>query len=149
MSLADLTYASNTTGMCYPGRVPDGSLPQSCDLSGEHPIDAPPWVITAMLQHVLPPAGAASPRGLTCHGRINTTPAFRRIRAWSRSQYFDLGLRLALEMGDRYELVLWGDNLLDENVSHIDSVLNFLNDASYQSYLTEPRSFGMTVRIRY
>src|SRR4029079_18344239 len=27
VSLADLIYARNTTGMCYPGRVPDGTLP--------------------------------------------------------------------------------------------------------------------------
>jgi AraC-like DNA-binding protein len=41
--MADLTYESNTTGMCYPGRLADGTQPRSCDLTGEHPINAPVW----------------------------------------------------------------------------------------------------------
>lgn len=149
VSLADLTYAAHTTGMCYPGRVPDGSLPQSCDLSDEHPIDAPPWVINATLQHDHPTSwGNVSGRlDVSWTDQYNTS--FSADPRLVQESYFNVGLRLALQMHDRYELVVWGDNLFDQRVANIDSVLNLFNDASYQSFLTEPRSFGMTVRTRY
>lgn len=50
---------------------------------------------------------------------------------------------------DTYELALWGDNLLDEDGAHFDSVLNLFNDASYRSYLAAPRRCGATVRVRF
>ena len=43
VSYADFRYGKNTAGLCYPGRVPDGSAPGACDLAGERPVDAPPW----------------------------------------------------------------------------------------------------------
>jgi len=54
LSYADLQYKRNTTGMCYPGRPPDGSLPGTCDLRGEHPIDAPLWTTQVGLQYAVP-----------------------------------------------------------------------------------------------
>ena len=42
VSYADLVYASNTHGACYPGLAPNSrSSPGACDLSGEHPVNAP------------------------------------------------------------------------------------------------------------
>jgi outer membrane receptor protein involved in Fe transport len=63
--------------------------------------------------------------------------------------HFDVGLRLSAALGGRYEFVLWGDNLLNENVAYIDSLLNLFDDASYQSYFAEPRSYGLTLRMRF
>ena len=41
-----------------------------------------------------------------------------------------------------------GENLLDETVAYYDSVLNFFNDASFQSFLGPPRRFTLTLRVR-
>jgi hypothetical protein len=61
---------------------------------------------------------------------------------------FDIGLRLGARISERYEWVLWVENLLDEKIAQIDGPLNLFNDTSYQSFLSEPRTYGLTVRIR-
>src|SRR4030095_14003930 len=44
LSYADFSYDRHTTGQCYPGRVSDSpTMPGACDLSGEHPVNAPEW----------------------------------------------------------------------------------------------------------
>ena len=48
---------------------------------------------------------------------------------------FDVGMRVGATIGERYECALWVDNLLDEKLTQIDSVLNLFNDASYQSFI--------------
>ena len=51
---------------------------------------------------------------------------------------------------DNYELVLWAENLTDEEVVNIDAVLSlYAGDGSYQSYLQAPRSYGITFRTRW
>jgi hypothetical protein len=45
--------------------------------------------------------------------------------------------------------VLSGDNLLDERVASVDSVLNFFNDASYQSFLEDARRYSLRVRVHF
>jgi outer membrane receptor protein involved in Fe transport len=146
-SYADLTYVLNTTGMCFPGRVPDGSVPGSCDLSGEHPINAPPWVVNAAVIHSRPTDWG------TLYGRLEvswkdryntSSSADPRLKQASHS---DLGLRLGATFGNRFEGTLWVENLLDENVVNVDAVLNLFDDASYQSYLLQPRAFGATLRV--
>jgi hypothetical protein len=42
-----------------------------------------------------------------------------------------------------------GRNLLNENVVQITGLLNFFNDASWQSFFGEPRSYGLTMRARF
>ena len=61
---------------------------------------------------------------------------------------FEMGLRLGARINERYEYVLSVDNLLDEKLAQIDAPLNLFNDASYQSFLLEPRTYGVTLRIR-
>ena len=61
---------------------------------------------------------------------------------------FDVGMRLGARISERYECVLWVDNLLDEKLTQIDAVLNLFNDASYQSFMSAPRTYGVTLRIR-
>lgn len=149
ISVADLAYATNTTGACFPGRVPDGTAPRSCDLSGEHPIDAPVW---------------STHLGLLSERRVSWGELYARIDwSWTdeyntsfsadprlvQNDYSDVGLRIGTHIGQNYEIVLWADNLLDENVTVIDAVLSLFNDASYQSFMTEPRRYGATVRVRF
>jgi iron complex outermembrane recepter protein len=148
ISFADLTYGSNTTGVCYPGRTPDGSLPGSCDMTGEHPINAPPWMISASLQRETPVNwGTFFARiDVSWNDRYNTSfSADPRLIQQSR---FDVGMRLGARISDRYECVLWGTNLLDETLTQIDAPLNLFNDTSYQSFMSAPRTYGLTLRIR-
>ena len=101
----DIGNARNTTGMCFPGRFPDGSVPGSCDLSGERPVNAPPWSVEL---------------GVELPFAIGGVQAAARLDS--------------------------GENFLDETVVHFDSVLNFFNDASYQSFVALPRRYAVTLR---
>jgi outer membrane receptor protein involved in Fe transport len=147
VSFADLSYASNTTGMCYPGRMPDGSVPGSCDLSGEHPIDAPPWMINASLQHEQPVSwGALFARiNVSWNDQYNTS--YSADPRLIQKSSFDVGVRFGARIGERYECAIWADNLLDVKLTQIDTVLNFFNDASYQSFMSAPRTYGVTLRM--
>lgn len=149
VSLADLTYGTNTTGMCHPGRVPDGTEPGSCNLSGEHPIDAPVWATHAGLQYQRPASwGELYARvDWSWTDRYNTS--FSADPRLVQDAYSDIALRLGTRVGSGYELVLWGKNLLDEDVTTMDAVLNLFNDASYQSFMTQARSYGLTLRVSF
>lgn len=148
-SFADLKYARHTAGMCYPGRTPDGSLPLSCDLSGERPLNAPPWEIRLGLEHDAPTSWG----GIS--GRIDWSWTDRYHTAFSadprlmQDAHHDVGVRIGARIGDTCEITLWGRNLLDENVVQITGLLNFFNDTSWQSFFDEPRSYGITLRARF
>ncbi len=148
VSFADLTYASNTTGACYAGRVPDGSLPRSCDLTGEHPIDAPPWMINASVQHERPVSWGKLFGRLDVSWNDQYNTSFSADPRLIQEPRFDVGMRFGARIGERYECVLWVDNLLDETLTQIDAALNLFDDASYQSYMSAPRTYGVTLRIR-
>jgi outer membrane receptor protein involved in Fe transport len=149
VSFVDLEYARNTAGVCYPGRTPDGSQPLSCDLSGEQPLNAPPWEIHVGLQHAAPVSWGELFGRLdwSWTDRYNTT--FSADPRLLQDAYHDAAVRIGARIGERYELTLWGRNLLDENVVQITGLLNFFNDSSWQSFLAEPRSYGVTVRARF
>lgn len=149
ISLADLTYREHTTGMCYPGRVPDGSLPNSCDLSGEHPVDAPEWEIAAGLEHTLPTHWGRWFGRLDWSWTDEYNTSFSADPRLVQNDHHNIALRLGAGIGDLIDVTLWGENLLDEQVVYFDSVLNLFNDASYQSFLAEPRTWGVTVRARF
>jgi len=148
LSYADLTYGRNTTGMCYPGRVPDGSVAGSCDLSAEHPVDAPPW--SAQLGFEQPFTVGTAPARVridwSWSDRYNTS--FSADPRLVQDAYHDVALRLGLTLSSSVDLELAGENLLDEPVVYFDSVLNFINDASYQSFLALPRRYSLTLRAR-
>lgn len=149
VSFVDLEYARHTAGVCYPGRIPDGSLPLSCDLSGEQPLDAPPWEIHVGLQHTAPVSWGE------LFGRLDWSWTDRYHTTFSadprlvQDAYHDAGVRIGARIGERYELTLWGRNLLGESVVQITGLLNFFNDSSWQSFPAEPRSYGMTLRVRF
>jgi iron complex outermembrane receptor protein len=149
VSYADLRYDTNTHGLCYPGRVPDGSSPSSCDLSGKHPIQAPEWETHLDLQYQHPFGwGRVDARvGWSWTDDYNTS--FSADPSLSQDAYSSVGLRVGVHFGGAYDVIFWGENLLDETVSHFDSLLNLFNDASYQSYLANPRSYGVTFRCSF
>ena len=62
--------------------------------------------------------------------------------------YHDVALRLGLTLSPSVDLELACENLLDETAVYFDSVLNFINDASYQSFLAVPRRYSLNLRAR-
>lgn len=148
-SWADLRYAVNTHGLCHPGRTPDGSRPGTCTLSGEHPIQAPEWETHLGLNYRRPMGwGGLSARvDWSWTGDYNTS--FSADPRLTQPAHDIVSVRAGAQIGKACEVTLWGDNLLGETVSHFDALLNLFNDASYQSYLSPPRSYGLTFRFRY
>ena len=149
ISYADFTYEEYTSGLCYAGRTPDGSLPGTCDLSGEHPVNAPEWTT-----HL----------GLLYETDVSWGEVYARAD-WSWSDEYNtssqvdarlvqdaynwVNLRLGTRW-DAYEVVAWVDNAADEEVVNLDASMNlFANDKSYQSFRQAPRSYGLTVRAAF
>ena len=149
ISYADLTYDEYTNGLCYAGRTPDGSVPGTCDLSGEHPINAPEWTT-----HL----------GLVYETDVSWGDVYARADwSWSdeyntsfgadprlvQDAYSWLNFRLGTHWNS-YELVAWVENATDEDVVNIDATLNlFNNDKSYQTFRQAPRSYGLTLRAQF
>ena len=149
ISAVDLTYATNTTGACFPGRVPDGTAPRSCNLSGEHPIDAPVWSthVGLLSEHPHELGRLYARIDWSWIDRYNTS--FSADPRLVQNDTAMCALRIGARIGSSYEIVFWAENLLDEDVTVIDSVLNLFNDASYQSFMAEPRRYGATLRVRF
>jgi iron complex outermembrane recepter protein len=149
LSYANLEYARNTIGMCSPGRTPDGSLPGACDLSGEHPVDAPPWSAHIGIEHQFGVGGLDAAARLDWAWTDAYHTSFSADPRLDQPGYHDIALRLSVRLNESVELELAGENVLGETIVYIDSVLNFFNDASYQSYLAEPRRFAVTLRAHF
>ncbi len=148
VSLADLRYVTHRVGLCYPGRVPDGSTPTSCVLSGSHPIQAPKWETHLGLRYELPRSWGRFLARADWSWTDSYNTSFSADPRLTQAAYSLVSARIGVKMGRSTELTLWGNNLLNENVSYFDSLLNLFNDASYQSYLALPRSYGITLRLR-
>lgn len=145
LSYADLSYEKNNTGECFPERVPDG-VGGACDLSGEHPVNAPEWKSHVGLSYEQPVSWG------DVYGRVDWSwtdeynTSFSADPRLVQDAYSWINLRLGSRWDD-YEVVLWMDNATDETVVNFDAVLNiYSGDNSYQSYLQAPRSYGVTFR---
>jgi outer membrane receptor protein involved in Fe transport len=150
VSYADLTYEKNLTGQCDPFRVPDG-LNGGCDLSGEHPINAPEWKgnLSLMWEDNTSWGDYYIRGNWSWTDEYNTT--FSADPNWTQDSYSWLTFRVGTRW-DAYELVAWVDNATDEEVVTLDAVPNIFaveQDASVQSYMMAPRSYGLTFRVNY
>jgi iron complex outermembrane recepter protein len=148
LSYADLVYAKNTTGMCYPGRIPDGSLPGSCDLSGERPIAAPPWAAAMGIEQPFRIGGKDAAVRLDWAWTDRYQTSFSADPRLVQAAFHDVALRMSVQLSDKVELEVAGHNVLDETVAVVDAVMNFFNDASINSYVAQPRRFALIVRAR-
>jgi iron complex outermembrane receptor protein len=149
VSYADLTYDKNLTGACYPGRTSDGAGPGTCDLSGDHPINAPEWKthLGIMYEQPLNWGDIYARADWSWTDEYNTS--FSSDPLLTQDSYSWVSLRTGARW-DNYELVLWVDNATDEEVSNIDAVLNiYAADNSHQRFLQAPRSYGLTFRANY
>lgn len=143
---ADLKYDTYTDGLCYPGRTPDGTQPGSCILSGQHPVDAPPFKSTLSLEYRhFTGFGRWFARADTSYStRYNTS--FSADPRLTQSPYTWVNVRLGLDHGPM-EYTLWSNNVGNTHVADFDALLNlFSGDPSTQTFMQMPRSVGITVR---
>jgi len=150
VSYADLEYEENTTGMCYPGREPDSPTTEgACDLSGEQPVNAPEWKTHIGMQYERPVSWGDYYLRADWSWTDEYNTSFSADPNLVQDSYDWVSLRAGLRWNN-YEVVAWADNVLDETVANMDSVVNFYAvDGSYQSFLQPPRSYGLTFRVNY
>jgi outer membrane receptor protein involved in Fe transport len=149
ISYADLTYDKYTDGLCYPGRTPSNPAEGTCDLSGDHPINAPEWTthLGLMYQTDVSWGEVYARTDWSWSDEYNTS--FSADPSKMQDAYSWLNFRLGTRW-DSYEVVAWIDNATDEKVANYDSQLNlFANDPSYQTYRQAPRSYGLTGRYTF
>jgi iron complex outermembrane receptor protein len=150
VSYADLTYEKNTRGQCYPGRVSDSSTtPGACDLSGEHPVNAPEWKTHLGLQYDQPVSWGELFTRADWSWTDDYQTSFSADPRLIQPAYSWLNLRGGARWKD-YEVVLWVENATNETVANLDAVVTlYAGDGSYQSLLQDARSYGLTFRVNY
>lgn len=150
VSYADFTYEENTSGQCYPGRTPDSpTSPGACDLSGDHPVNAPEWKTHLGLQYERPVRWGSIYARADWSWTDEYNTSFSSDPRLIQDAYSWVNLRAGTRWRD-YEVVFWMENATDETVANLDPVLTlFAIDGSYQSLLQAPRSYGLTFRINH
>jgi iron complex outermembrane recepter protein len=147
-SYAVLKYVEDYNGQCYPGRTPDSPTdPAACNLSGTRPNNAPAWKTSLGVQY----ERAASFGDFYARadwswtGTYNTS--FSADPRLMQPSYSWVNLRTGVRHKN-FETLLWMDNALNKTVVDLEPVLNiYAGDGSYQSYLQQGRSFGITFRV--
>ncbi len=146
----DAEYDEFTQGACYFGRTPTNAAERTCDLSGETLPNAPTWRSNLGAQFEQPLAAG--------------TGFVRADWAYSSDQNVDTALDpraeqesvslLSARMGwrnDRYTVSVWGDNLTDETVKIAAGPQTIFGgiDGGMQFFLNEPRTYGVTLDVRF
>jgi outer membrane receptor protein involved in Fe transport len=150
VSYADLTYDKNTHGQCYPGRASDSpTSPGSCDLSGEHPVNAPEWKTHLGLQYDQPVSWGDLFARADWSWTSEYNTSFSADPRLKQEAYDWISLRAGTRWSN-YELAFWADNVTNETVANLDAVLTlYAGDGSYQSLLQPPRSYGVTFKVNF
>jgi iron complex outermembrane receptor protein len=155
ISYADFVYTTNTQGQCYPNR-PGAVRGQPCDLSGEHPINAPEWKTHMGAQYDLPVQWGSFFTRADWSWTSDYNTSFSADPRLKQVAYDWINLRAGARWGN-YEAVLWVENVTNETVANMDPVVTVYasqpsatyQDASYQSLLQDPRSYGITLKAKF
>ncbi len=150
ISYADLVYDKNTRGQCYAGRPSNSTTSAgACDLSGEHPLNAPEWKTQLGAEYTQPFMGgdmyARADWSWTDEYFYSTSLDPRLVQ----DAYSWVNLRAGYRWGN-YDLAAWVDNATNEDVVNFAAVLSiYAVDGSYQNWMQAPRSWGLTFRARF
>jgi iron complex outermembrane receptor protein len=149
---AEATYERYTQGSCYTGRTPDNPLTGGCDLSGQGLPFAPKLTATAGVQwqHSFGLTSLYSRLDGSWVGEHNVTSELNPNYG-VQDAYGLMNFRLGVSRG-AWDVSAWVRNLTDETYIAQTAQSNLfasLQDGTYQSYLGAPRSYGLTVRVRY
>ena len=134
---------------CYPGRAPTNAATGTCDLSGEHPVNAPEWTTHLGLMYLTDVSWGEVYARADWSWSDDYNTSFSADPRLVQDSYSWLNFRIGTRW-DTFEVVAWVDNALDEDVVNFDSLMNlFNNDLSYQTYRQSPRSYGLTLRVDF
>ena len=146
----DAKYDKFTQGACYFGRTPSNAAEHTCDLSGDALPNAPKWRSNLGAQFDQP-LGAG-------------TGFFRMDWAYSSEQNVDSALDPRALQGayslysarvgwhnERLRVSVWGENLADKTVKTTAGPQTVFGsiDGGMQFYLNEPRTYGLTLEMRF
>jgi iron complex outermembrane receptor protein len=147
-SYLDAEFKEFEVAQCEPGdpRQIAGARPGLCDFTGETPWDSPEWRHSLILSY----------ERQTAFGTFYVRPEYSytdhtsvsaKLGPFSEERYELFNLRAGLR-GERWEGVLWGNNLKDETVVTIASDAPTLG-RSRTYYLMPPRTYGATLRFQF
>jgi len=146
----DAEYDEFTQGACYFGRTPTNAAERTCDLSGETLPNAPDWRTNLGVQyeHALA-AGTGFIRTDWTYVSAQNADTGLDPRA-EQDAYNLLSARLGWRNG-RYSVSLWGENLTDETVITAAGQQTVFGgiDGGMQFFLNEPRTYGVTMDVRF
>lgn len=149
---AHAEYDEYTQGSCYTGATVTNPVTGGCDLSGEQLPFAPDLTATAGLtwEHQFGPGSLYSRFDASWTGDQNVTTELDPNHG-EQGGYALMNFRLGWKQ-DKWDVSGWVRNLADKTYyiqKAQTGVFASLRDGSYQSYLNEPQSFGVTVRVKY
>jgi outer membrane receptor protein involved in Fe transport len=146
----DAEYDKFTRGACYFGRTPTNAAERTCDLSGATLPNAPDWRSNLGVQFEQPlAAGTGFIRTDWSYNSDQNVDTALDPRAEQLS-YSLLSARLGWR-NERYSVTLWSENLTDETVMTSvgpQSIFGGL-DGGLQIYLNNPRTYGVTMDVRF
>lgn len=146
----DTEYDKFTQGACYFGRTPTNLAARTCDLSGQTLPNAPRWRSNLGLQFERSLAsGTGFVRADWAYSSEQNVDTALDPRAVQGS-YSLLSARLGWR-NERYSVSLWGENLTDETVKTTAGPQTIFGgiDGGLQIWLNEPRTYGVTVDVRF
>lgn len=154
LAYIEATYDEYTGGQCYYGRTPDNPALGQCDLSGEILPYAPKLTGNVALQWEQPLGSGDiySRLDVRFTGEANYSSELdpRHEEDAITTTNFRLGWRSA-----RFDVAAWVKNLSDETVYVQHAAANVATavdvavgspEGTYQTYLGEPRTYGVTLR---
>jgi outer membrane receptor protein involved in Fe transport len=146
----DAEYDKFTQGACYFGRTPTNAAERTCDLSGATLPNAPDWRSNLGVQFEQPlAAGTGFIRTDWSYTSDQNVETALDPRA-EQPSYSLLSARLGWR-NERYSVTLWSENLTDETVMTSvgpQSIFGGL-DGGLQIYLNNPRTYGVTMDVRF
>lgn len=152
--MPEAKYVEFTSGPCYPLKVPDGSVPGSCDLSGKRLGFTPKLAASANLTAEIPVGnllltGVLSPR--------YANESYREFTADPKTiqdAYTKLDARLGLGAADhRWEVAVVGQNLTNEVTNGFGGAgglaNTFLDPDARIAAIDPPRNISLQMRIQF
>ena len=146
----DAEYDKFTRGACYFGRTPTNAAERTCDLSGATLPNAPDWRSNLGVQFEQPlAAGTGFIRTDWSYTSDQNVDTALDPRA-EQPSYSLLSARLGWR-NERYSVTLWGENLTDETVMTSVGPQTIFGglDGGLQIYLNDPRTYGVTMDVRF
>jgi len=145
----DAKYSKYTEGSCFTGQTPTNAG-GTCDLSGKRMPLIPEWRTSAAIayEHGTDFGDIYGRVDWSWQSSLETNTNLDPRH--TQNSYSLVNLRLGVRTDSNWDVSLWMHNVADETHVMQTAVHNiFGNDPAYQTFLGEPREFGITVRKNF